>query len=162
MVIGASLGTLGIAAGTIGAHLLPEYLKAAGASAFQAERLNWWETGVRYQMYHAFALLAVAWIAERRKSLLPNLAGLAMFAGTIIFSSCLYALGMTGIRAIGAVVPIGGVLFIIGWVLLAIAGLGLVDGSSKQDSIVGKKERGQNALTPEDSPAQEPTASESG
>lgn len=162
VVIGASLGTLGVAAGTFGAHLLPKYLEAAGASAFQAERLSWWETGVRYQMYHAFALLAVAWIAERRKSLLPNLAGLAMFAGTIIFSGCLYALGLTGVRAIGAIVPIGGVLFIIGWVLLAIAGLGLVDGSAKQDSIAGKNKPSQSDLTPEDKPAQEPPASDVG
>jgi uncharacterized membrane protein YgdD (TMEM256/DUF423 family) len=162
VVVGASLGTLGIAAGTFGAHLLPKYLEAAGASAFQAERLNWWETGVRYQMYHAFALLTVAWIAERRKSLLPNLAGLAMFAGTIIFSGCLYALGLTGVRAIGAIVPIGGMLFITGWVLLAIAGLGLVDGSSRQDGTTGKKKPGQNALAPEDKPAQEPPKSDVG
>lgn len=160
VVIGASLGTLGIAAGTFGAHLLPEYLKAAGASAFQAERLAWWETGVRYQMYHAFALLAIAWIAERRKSLLPNLAGLAMFAGTIIFSGCLYALALTGMRALGAVVPIGGVLFIIGWVLLAIAGLGLAADSSKQDGTAGRKMPGQKALKPEDKPVQEPLPSD--
>lgn len=160
VVIGASLGTLGVAAGTFGAHLLPRYLEAAGASAMQTERLHWWETGVRYQMYHALALLAVAWIAERRKSLLPNLAGLSMFAGTIIFSGCLYALGLTGTRALGAIVPIGGVLFVIGWVLLAIAGLGLDSDPAKHDSLAGKKMPGQKALNPEDKPVQEPLPSD--
>lgn len=125
LVLGASLGTLAVAAGTFGAHYLPKYLEAAGASAMLAERQQWWETGVRYQMYHALALLAVAWIADRRQGLLVNLAGLAMFAGTLIFSMCLYAMGLTGIRVIGAVVPIGGVLLIGGWVMLALAGWGI-------------------------------------
>lgn len=125
LVLGASLGTLAVAAGTFGAHYLPKYLEASGASAMLAERQQWWETGVRYQMYHALALLAVAWVADRRQGLLVNLAGLAMFAGALVFSMCLYAMGLSGIRVIGAVVPIGGVLLIAGWVMLAIAGRGI-------------------------------------
>ena len=158
LVIGATLGALGVAAGTFGAHLLPKYLEAAGASGMQAERLHWWETGVRYQMYHALALLAVAWVAGRRKSLLPNLAGLAMFGGIIIFSGCLYALGLTGVRAIGAVVPIGGVLFITGWVLLAISGRGFVDETREQKSTARENLLRETKLATEEEPEKAPSA----
>lgn len=138
-ILGASLGVLGVAAGTFGAHALPEYLRAAGAESDLARRQSWWETGVRYQMYHALALFAVAWLADRRKSLLPNLAGLGMFAGTLIFSSCLYALALTGQEFIGAIVPIGGVLFIVGWILLALAGGGLLQESPDKNLTAREK-----------------------
>jgi uncharacterized membrane protein YgdD (TMEM256/DUF423 family) len=162
LVIGATLGALGVAAGTFGAHLLPKYLEAAGASTMQGERLHWWETGVRYQMYHALALLAVAWVAERRKSLLPNLAGLAMFGGIIIFSGCLYALGLTGVRAIGAVVPLGGILFIAGWVLLAISGRGLMDESREKEHAAREKLLRESKLAAEENPVEEPSANNAG
>ena len=154
LVLGASLGALGVAAGTFGVHYLPKYLEAAGASAVLAERQQWWETGVRYQMYHALALLAVAWVADRKKSLLPSLAGMAIFAGTLIFSGCLYALGLTGVRVIGAIVPIGGVLFIAGWIMLAVAGLGLVEESQQ------KKLTARENLLRESKPAADETAVE--
>ncbi len=154
LVLGASLGALGVAAGTFGVHYLPKYLEAAGASAVLAERQQWWETGVRYQMYHALALLGVAWVADRRKTLLPSLAGMAMFAGTIIFSGCLYALGLTGVQIIGAIVPIGGVLFIAGWIMLAVAGLGLVEVSQQQKLTAREK------LLRESKPATDETAVE--
>ncbi len=153
-VLGASLGVLGVAAGTFGAHALPDYLEAAGAGTDIARRQNWWETGVRYQMYHALALLAVAWIADRTKSLLPGLAGMAMFVGTLIFSGCLYALALTGLTFLGAVVPIGGVLFVVGWSLLALAGSGLASGS--QDQKPSARER----LLSESQPAHKPPSAQ--
>ena len=139
LVLGASLGALAVAAGTFGAHSLPKYLEAAGASAMLAERQQWWETGVRYQMYHALALLGVAWVADRQNGLLVNLAGLAMFAGTLVFSFCLYALGLTGIRAIGAVVPIGGVLLIAGWVMLALAARGFLSDKPLEKKLAAQE-----------------------
>lgn len=138
-VLGASLGVLGVAAGTFGAHALPDYLKAAGAESDLLRRQNWWETGVRYQMYHALALFAVAWIADKRKSILPGWAGLSMFVGTLIFSGCLFALALTGHKFIGAIVPIGGVLFIVGWVLLAVAAYGLVPESLEKNLTAREK-----------------------
>lgn len=153
LVLGASLGTLAVAAGTFGAHYLPKYLEAAGASAMLAERLQWWETGVRYQMYHALALLAVAWVADRRKGLLVNLAGLAMFAGALIFSMCLYALGLTGIRVIGAVVPIGGVLLIAGWVMLALAGWGIPAADSHEKNLSARGKLQNETPTPSEEDA---------
>ena len=160
-ILGASLGVLGVAAGTFGAHALPEYLKAAGAESDLARRQSWWETGVRYQMYHALALLAVAWLAGRRKSLLPNLAGLAMFAGTLIFSSCLYALALTGQTFIGAIVPIGGVLFVVGWILLALAGGGLVHESQETKLSAREKLLSDNKPVSDEPSAEEPAAEES-
>ncbi|MGI8982016.1 MAG: DUF423 domain-containing protein [Pirellulaceae bacterium] len=154
LVLGASLGALGVAAGTFGVHYLPKYLEAAGASAALAERQQWWETGVRYQMYHALALLGVAWVADRRKTLLPSLAGMAMFVGTLIFSGCLYALGLSGVRVIGAIVPIGGVLFIAGWILLALSAYGLVEESQP------RKLSARVRLLSESKPAAEEAAAE--
>src|SRR5205814_1633371 len=97
-----------------------------------ARRQVWWETGVRYQMYHALALIGVAWVADRRRSLVPSLAGGSMFVGTLIFSGCLYALALTDQTFIGAIVPIGGFLFISGWILLAVAGAGLVESQDRK------------------------------
>ena len=156
LVLGAVLGALAVAAGTFGVHYLPKYLEAAGAGAELIQRQQWWETGVRYQMYHALALLAVALLADRQKSLLPSLAGLAMFAGTIIFSGCLYALGLTGVRVIGAIVPIGGVLFIAGWILLALAGGGLAQ-EAKDNKLTAREK----LLTESKAAGEEPTAEES-
>ena len=139
LVLGASLGVLGVAAGTFGAHALPNYLEVAGAGSVIAKRQDWWETGVRYQMYHALALLGVAWIADRKKTLLPTLAGIAMFVGTLVFSGCLYALALTGQTVIGAIVPFGGVLLIAGWVLLALAANGLLDESNSRKLTLREK-----------------------
>lgn len=158
LVLGASLGALGVAAGTFGVHYLPKYLEAAGAIAALAERQQWWETGVRYQMYHALALLGVAWVADRRKTLRPHFAGMAMFAGTIIFSGCLYALALTGVRAIGAIVPIGGILFIVGWMMLAVAGLGLGEESQQQKLTAREKLLRESKPALEDSAVDEPVA----
>ena len=160
LVLGASLGVLGVAAGTFGAHALPEYLRAAGADSDLARRQVWWETGVRYQMYHALALIGVAWIADRRRSLVPSLAGGSMFVGALIFSGCLYALALTGQTFIGAIVPIGGVLFIAGWILLALAGAGLVE--LQETKLTAREKLLSESKSESDEPAaEEPAAEES-
>jgi uncharacterized membrane protein YgdD (TMEM256/DUF423 family) len=79
------------------------------------------ETGVRYQMYHALGLLVVGILAARRPSRSLHLAGLSFTAGTLVFSGCLYALVLTGQRWLGAIVPLGGLLLILGWTSLGIA-----------------------------------------
>jgi uncharacterized membrane protein YgdD (TMEM256/DUF423 family) len=76
------------------------------------------ETGVRYHMYHALALLAVAWAASHWPGSKANLAGWAFIFGIIVFSGSLYVLSTTGIRWLGAITPIGGVGFLTGWILL--------------------------------------------
>jgi uncharacterized membrane protein YgdD (TMEM256/DUF423 family) len=120
--IAALLGGLAVAAGAFGAHVLKARFAADGSlSQADEQMLANWETAARYQMYHALALLAVGLLAARRPSSALHLAGLAMTAGTLIFSGCLYALVLTGERRLGAVVPIGGALLIVGWAGLAYA-----------------------------------------
>ena len=79
------------------------------------------ETGARYHMYHALALLGAAWAVSRWPGTAATTAGWCFVAGTILFSGSLYALALTGIRPLGAITPLGGVCFLAGWVALALA-----------------------------------------
>jgi uncharacterized membrane protein YgdD (TMEM256/DUF423 family) len=125
LVIGALLGGLAVAAGAFGAHGLEGRFAADGLTDNEQHLLDIWETAARYQIYHALALLAVGWLTARRCTLAVNLAGTAMTAGTLIFCGCLYALVLTGAKDLGKIVPIGGVLLILGWICLAVAALRL-------------------------------------
>ncbi len=79
------------------------------------------ETAARYQMYHALALLGVAWVASRAPGTLATGAGWLFLIGTLLFSGSLYALALTGARALGAITPLGGLAFLAGWICLALA-----------------------------------------
>ncbi len=111
--IGALSALSAVAAGAFGAHALRERLGADLLATF--------ETGARYQMYHALALFVVAWAAGRWTGAVPQTqwAGWLFVVGTVLFSGSLYALALTGVRAWGAVTPIGGVAWLAGWALLA-------------------------------------------
>ena len=115
LLIGGVLGFLGVAFGAFGAHALRARLSP--------EMLSVFETGVRYQMYHVFALLIVATAIGRLGDVrMLAIAGWCFVAGIVLFSGSLYALAMTGVGVLGAVTPIGGLLFLIGWgVLVAFA-----------------------------------------
>jgi uncharacterized membrane protein YgdD (TMEM256/DUF423 family) len=112
-IIGALSAFVGVAAGAFGAHGLKSRLSEDLLAVF--------ETGVRYQMYHAFALFAAAWAAGRWPGGLATAAGWLFVAGTLVFSGSLYALSLTGQRWLGAVTPIGGLAFLAGWLCLAAA-----------------------------------------
>ena len=114
--LAALLGGLTVAIGAFGAHGLRKVLEASG-------RFDTFETAVRYQFYHALALLAVGVLAVARPELRGPLGTTALLwlGGILFFSGSLYALCFTGITKLGAVAPIGGVLFIIGWVHLLLA-----------------------------------------
>lgn len=118
VVIGAVLGGLGVAMGAFGAHGLEVHLAKSGNDS--ARLLGIWDTASEYQMMHALALLAVGLLAARGGGRSVWLAGMAMTLGTLVFSGCLYALVLSGQKWLGAVVPIGGVLMIVGWVFLAV------------------------------------------
>ncbi len=121
LVGGAILGGLAVASGAFGAHGLEIQLSKDGGFDQADQRLiEVWETAARYQMYHALALLAVGLIGVRRKSKSVFVAGVAMTLGTIIFSGCLYALVLSGQKWLGAIVPMGGALMILGWIALAV------------------------------------------
>jgi len=115
-VIGGFSGALAVALGAFGAHALK--------SRLSQERLDTFETGVRYQIYHALALLFAAFaIGHWPASGLPLYAGWLFIAGTLLFSGSLYLLVLSDKRWWGAITPLGGVAFIAGWVCLAIAAL---------------------------------------
>jgi uncharacterized membrane protein YgdD (TMEM256/DUF423 family) len=112
--VGAILGGLAVAAGAFGAHGLRERLSP--------EMLNVFEVAVRYQMYHALAMIAAALgVAGLWESRWMGYACWAWLTGVVVFSGSLYLLTLTGQKWLGAITPIGGVAFILGWVFLAIA-----------------------------------------
>src|SRR5215470_20293302 len=110
---GSISALIAVAAGAFGAHALRGRLAPDLLAVF--------ETGARYQMYHALALLAVAWIASRSPSPLATWSGYLFVLGTVLFSGSLYALALSGVRIFGAVTPLGGLAFMAGWICLAVA-----------------------------------------
>ena len=114
LTIGAIAMLWAVALGAFGAHTLKSQLAP--------DLLAVYHTGVEYHFYHALGLLAVGLVAQR----LPDsnwlrASGWLMLAGIVIFSGSLYLLAVTGVRAFGAVTPIGGVAFMLAWVLFAVA-----------------------------------------
>ena len=119
LVLGALLAGLGVILGAFGAHGLKQLVPPETVTTYQ--------TGVQYQMYHAFALLIVGMLYERLPGSLLNWSGSMFLVGIILFSGSLYilaslkAMNKVGVSGIGLITPIGGVFFIIGWILLVIA-----------------------------------------
>lgn len=116
IVAGAINGFLAVAFGAFGAHALKEKLSE--------KYLAIWETAVQYQMFHALALVAIGILMSSKlfghvSSL--NAAGYFILVGIILFSGSLYVLSLTGIGVLGAITPIGGVAFLVGWILLIVA-----------------------------------------
>jgi uncharacterized membrane protein YgdD (TMEM256/DUF423 family) len=110
-VIGSLSAVIGVALGAFGAHGLKARLSGDLLATF--------EVGVRYQMYHALALLAVAWACTKWPGTAVTTAGWLFVAGTILFSGSLYALSLTGARWLGAITPVGGLALLGGWLCLA-------------------------------------------
>ena len=109
--LGSISAGLAVALGAFAAHGL--------RSRISPEALQTFETGARYHMYHALALLAVAWAATRWPGGAITAAGWLFVAGTLLFSGSLYLLAVTGVRVLGAITPFGGLAFILGWLALA-------------------------------------------
>jgi uncharacterized membrane protein YgdD (TMEM256/DUF423 family) len=113
---GSLVAGVAVAAGAFGAHALRTRLGADQLAVF--------ETGARYQMYHGLALLAVAWATDRWGVGAVQAAGWFFLAGVLLFSGSLYLLALSGQQWWGAITPLGGLAFLVGWVCLAWAGLG--------------------------------------
>jgi uncharacterized membrane protein YgdD (TMEM256/DUF423 family) len=111
-VVGAVLGAIGVGLGAFGAHGLK--------SRVGPEMLAVWETAAKYHLIHALALLATAWACERWPGTGTSAAGWLFAAGIVLFSGSLYAMVLTGVRALGAITPLGGLAFIAGWLALAV------------------------------------------
>ena len=114
LLSGTTISALAVAIGAFGAHGLQKTLEANN-------RLETFETGVKYQFYHAIALLFLGLYIHQceNKTLLAS-SGYSFILGIIIFSGSLYTLSLTNIKILGAITPIGGLAFIIGWICLAI------------------------------------------
>ena len=117
LLLGAFSGFFAVAAGAFGAHALRAVLTPDLLAVF--------ETGARYQMYHALALIGVAVVsAASPQRRIVAAAGWFFVGGTLLFSGSLYLLALTGIQWWGAVTPVGGVAFLAGWVCLGAAAIG--------------------------------------
>lgn len=125
VVSGAILGGVGVGLGAFGAHALRPMLEAA-------QRMETFETAVKYQFYHALALLVIGLLLSKTDNRLIQYSGYLMFWGTLVFSGSLYVLCFTGIRWLGAITPVGGVLMIAGWALLAWAAKSSPEKGSKK------------------------------
>ena len=106
-LLGSIFALISVAAGAFGAHAL--------ADRVDARMLEVWETAAQYQMYHALALFAVAWLYHQTEATAALVAGWSFTAGILVFSGSLYLMVFTGIRGLGAITPVGGLAFLAGW-----------------------------------------------
>ncbi len=113
LILGAASAFISVSAGAFGAHALKARLSP--------DLLTIFETGARYQMYHSLGLIAIGLLMAPRPSPLLNGAGWAMLVGIVLFSGSLYALALSGVRALGAITPLGGLGFLAGWLLFLLA-----------------------------------------
>jgi uncharacterized membrane protein YgdD (TMEM256/DUF423 family) len=111
VILGSASAFIGVGAGAFAAHALKARLAPDLLAIF--------DTGARYQIIHALGLLAVAWACDRWRGAAARWAGWCFIAGTVLFSGSLYALALSGMRGFGAITPLGGVAFLLGWALLA-------------------------------------------
>lgn len=116
IILAGLFGFLGVALGAFGAHGLQNMV--------EAQHLAVWHTGVQYQMYHSLALLAVALLAVNHIHLgLARWAAWAFVIGICLFSGSLYAIVLLEVKNLGMITPIGGLFFLMGWLLLIIAAI---------------------------------------
>lgn len=113
ITLGTTLAFFSVALGAFGAHGLKDILSA--------EHLSTYHTAVDYQMWHSIGLVLIGLLFQQNNSRLLIKAGWLMFAGIVVFSGSLYALSFTGIKILGAITPIGGILFLTAWALFAYA-----------------------------------------
>lgn len=111
--VGGTLGALGVGMGAFGAHAM--------ASRLSPERLETWQTAAHYQLVHAVALVALAGAAHIVGAQTAGRAAWAWTVGVLVFSGSLYALCLSGVRALGAITPLGGLALIAGWAILAVS-----------------------------------------
>jgi uncharacterized membrane protein YgdD (TMEM256/DUF423 family) len=115
LLVGAIAAFLAVTLGAFGAH--------GFRGRLSPEMLAVFETGVRYHMYHALAVILVALVMGRMSGWLIQTAGWCFVAGIVLFSGSLYALALSGVTILGAVTPIGGLAFLVGWACLAFAAI---------------------------------------
>jgi len=114
LILGAINAFLTVALGAFGAHALE--------GKIPQKYIETWQTGVQYQMFHALGLFVIAFVMDKLpQTSLVTWAGWLMFVGILLFSGSLYVLSLTQVKVLGAITPLGGVSFIVAWILLMVA-----------------------------------------
>ncbi len=126
LVLAGAYGFVGVGLGAFGAHGLRARLDAV---ADGAQRMQWWQTGAQYHLVHALALVVAAYLAARTGTTAATVAGFCFAGGILLFSGSLYVMTLTGIRVLGAVTPLGGLLMLAGWASLVLAALRVKPGA---------------------------------
>lgn len=122
LVSSGLFGFLAVVLGAFGAHGLKTRLADLPDAA---QRMDWWTKAAHYQLTHALALGLAAYLVGRTASTASQVAGVAFIIGMLIFSGSLYVMTLTGIRVLGAVTPLGGLSFLVGWVAVIVASWGI-------------------------------------
>lgn len=120
MIVGSVYGFLAVALGAFGAHGLKAFLAGLEDGA---QRTAWWQTAAQYHLAHALALGLTAYVAGRVEGSAVIVAGAGFGLGVILFSGSLYVMTLTGLRWLGAITPIGGLLLLVGWAALGVAAM---------------------------------------
>ncbi len=126
VILSGLLGFAAVALGAFGAHGLRSRLDALPDGV---KRLDWWNTAAHYQLSHALALAVAAWLVHRGAGTSALVAGWSFVGGVALFSGSLYLMTITGQTKLGAITPLGGLLFLIGWGAIVVAGWRLGPGN---------------------------------
>ena len=133
LVVGGIMGLTGVGLGAFGAHGLEAALGGWGLDQTeQMKRMDNWEAAARYQMYHALALLAVGLLELHSPRWTFHAVGVAFTSGVLFFSGCLFAYVLSGAKTFAMLVPIGGVLLMVGWLLLLVGALSVGVASKRE------------------------------
>ena len=126
IVLSGLLGLSAVALGAFGAHGLQSRLTSLPDAV---KRLDWWNTAAHYHLTHALALAVAAWLVHRGAGASALIAGWSFVGGVTLFSGSLYVMAVTGQTKLGVITPLGGLLFLVGWGAIAVAGWRLGAGS---------------------------------
>ncbi|WP_433935965.1 DUF423 domain-containing protein [Sorangium cellulosum] len=124
-LLSGAYGFLAVVLGAFGSHGLKARLDALPDGALRA---SWWQTGAQYHLVHALALALAAHLAARTGGTAATVAGFCFAGGVLLFSGSLYVMTLTGIRSLGGVTPLGGLLLLVGWASVVVAALGIAKG----------------------------------
>jgi uncharacterized membrane protein YgdD (TMEM256/DUF423 family) len=126
VVLAGLLGFTAVALGAFGAHGLRSRLESLPDGV---KRLEWWNTAAHYHLTHALALAFAAWLVHRGAGASATVAGWSFVAGVALFSGSLYLMTITGQTRLGAITPLGGLFFLVGWGAVIVAGWRLSAGN---------------------------------
>lgn len=129
IIFGAFSAAVAVALGAIGAHGLEGWLEKNFEPSIATARMENWQTAAQYHRFHALGIMVVGFLLQRDRSRILNASGWLMVLGTILFSGLLYVYSVTGSKWMGPIFPLGGLSYIVAWVLLAIGALRQTEGS---------------------------------